>query len=95
MNDYVILRKSAWRDSAELERAAGRSSRVANEEMADQVRWLRTYVFQEDDGRLGSVCIYQAVNPEAVAEHARRADLACTAMFPLVRTVVIADDTAR
>jgi hypothetical protein len=95
MQNYVIFRKNAWRDSADLERAASRSSRVGNEEMADQVRWIRTYVYQEDDGTLGSVCIYQAVNPEAVAEHARRAAMVCTAVFPIARTVVVADDPAR
>jgi uncharacterized protein DUF4242 len=95
MNDYVIFRKNAWRDSADLERAASRSSRVGNEEMSDRVRWIRSYVYQEDDGTLGSVCVYQAVNPEAVEEHARRAALACTAVLPLVRTVVVADDPAR
>ncbi len=94
MNNYVIFRKNAWRDGADLERAASRSSRVGNEEMADQVRWIRSYVYEEEDGTLGSVCIYQAVDREAVAEHARRAAMACNAVFPIARTVVISDDPA-
>jgi hypothetical protein len=92
MNNYAIIRKKAWRDAADLERAASRSSRVGSEEMPDRVRWIRSYICEEEDGSLGSVCIYQAVDRDAVFEHARRADMACDAVLPIARTVVISDD---
>ena len=92
MNNYVIVRRNAWETAEELERAAGRSSRVGNEEMPDRVRWIRTYVCQEPGGSLGSVCIYQGVDRDAVVEHARRSGLPCDEVFPLVQTVVINDD---
>jgi len=92
MKDYVILRRNAWRTPEDLERGASRSSRVVEEEMPDRVRWIRTYVFREPDGGLGSVCIYQATDDAAVVEHAERARLALTEVWPLDRTVVIRPD---
>lgn len=92
MELFVIRRRSAWASAEELERAAGRSSRVGTEEMSDQVRWIRSYVVQEEDGRLGTVCIYEARDPEAIREHARRADLQADEIVPVVRTVVVNED---
>ena len=34
--------------------------------MADDVRWIRSYVLDERDGSVGTVCIYQATSPEAI-----------------------------
>ena len=95
MNNYAVFRRHAWRDSAELERAASRSIRIGQEEMADRVRWLRSYVCEEEDGTLGSVCIFQAVDPDAIIEHARRARLTCDAVLPISRTVIVTDDPTR
>lgn len=92
MELFMIRRKSAWASAEELERAAGRSARVGAEEMPDDVRWVRTYVVAEPDGRLGSVCIYQATSADAIREHALRADLQADEVLPVVRTVVICDD---
>lgn len=94
MKKYAVIRKKAWRDAAALERAASRSSRVGNEEMPDRVRWLRSYICEEEDGSLGSVCIYEAADRDAVFEHARRADMACDNVIPIARTVIINDEPA-
>jgi hypothetical protein len=64
MNTYVILRRGAWASSAELGEAAERSTAVG-EQMPDDVRWIRSYVLGEPDGRVGTVCIYQATTPPA------------------------------
>lgn len=92
MDTYVILRRSAWSDGAELEQAAGRSKTVGDEEMSDDIRWIRSYVLSEPDGRVGTVCIYQASSPEAIREHASRADLAADEIIPVADTVVIRPD---
>jgi hypothetical protein len=76
MQLYAILRRSGWRTPADLEEAAGRSAKVADEEMPDDIRWIRSYVLEEDGGSVGTVCIYQASSPEAIRDHAGRADLA-------------------
>ena len=49
-------------------------SRVGNEEMVDDVRWIRSYVLAEGAGSLGTVCIYQATEPrgDPRARDARR-----------------------
>lgn len=70
MKLFVIRRRNAWKNAQELEATAAVSARVGNEEMADKVRWIRSYVVHEDDGSLGTVCIYQAINERAIREHA-------------------------
>ena len=59
MKSYVILRRSGWRSAEDLGEAAARSKRVGEEEMPNDVRWIRSYVMNEGDA-LGTVCIYQA-----------------------------------
>jgi Nickel responsive protein SCO4226-like len=92
MNTFVIRRRSNWKDAQELEAAAARSTQVGNAEMPDQVRWIRSYVVQEEDGRLGTVCIYQATGPDAIREHARRAGMQADEIFPVANTVIVRAD---
>ena len=92
METYVILRRSAWADAPELEAAAAESTRVGNEEMPNDVKRIRTYVVQEEDGRLGSACIYQATSAAAAREHAARAKLRADEVIKVVNTVVVRDD---
>jgi hypothetical protein len=92
MNLYVIRRRSNWKDAAELEATASRSAQIGNEEMSDKVRWIRSYVVREDDGRLGTCCIYQAVSPEAIREHARRVGMRADEITPVETTVIVRDD---
>jgi hypothetical protein len=91
MDTYVILRRSAWQSPAELEVAAGRSTEVGDE-MADDVRWIRSYVLEEDGGSVGTVCIYQATSEDAIREHARRADLAADEVIKVADTVIVRPD---
>jgi thiamine biosynthesis protein ThiC len=92
MDTYVILRRGAWGSAEELGVAAERSAKVGDEEMANDVRWIRSYVLDEGDGRVGTVCVYQATSPEAIREHASRADLAADEIIPVVDTVIIRPD---
>ena len=71
MDLYVIRRPSAWANLQELEAAGAKSAKIGNEEMSDRVRWIRSYVVKEPDGRFGSVCIYEARDPESIRAHAR------------------------
>jgi thiamine biosynthesis protein ThiC len=92
METYVILRRGAWSSAQELEQAAARSSRVGDEEMSEDIRWIRSYVLSEPDGRVGTVCIYQASSPQAIREHAERAQLAADEIIPVADTVVVRAD---
>lgn len=95
MQTYVIRRRSNWKDAAELGIAAGVSARVGNEEMPDKVRWIRSYVVREADGRLGTVCIYQATGPEAIVEHARRVGMSAEDIVAVEDLVIVRDDPAK
>lgn len=92
MNTYAIRRRNAWTCVEDLEETAGRSARIGNEEMPEQVRWIRSYVVEEADGTLGTVCIYQAVSPEAIREHARRVGMPADEIVPVNRTVIVRAD---
>ena len=92
MQTYVILRRSGWRTPEELEEAAKRSKQVGEEEMSDDVRWIRTYVLAEEAGDLGTVCIYQRTSAEAVRAHAERAYLPADDVIPVADTVIVRPD---
>ena len=72
MNLYAIRRRNAWESPEELEEVGARSKEVGDTEFPDNLAWIRTYVVKDEDGTLGSVCIYQATDIETVREHAER-----------------------
>ncbi|MGD8671676.1 MAG: DUF4242 domain-containing protein [Thiogranum sp.] len=92
MQTYVIRRRNAWKDAQELEATAALSRKIGDEEMADRVRWIRSYVVQEADGTLGTVCIYQASGPQAIRDHAGRVGMPADEITPVAATVVIRED---
>ena len=92
MDTYVILRRSGWKSPTDLEAAAARSSQVGDEEMSDDIRWIRSYVLEEGGGSVGTVCVYQASSPEAIREHASRADLPVDEIIPVADTVKVRPD---
>lgn len=94
MNTYVILRRSGWSSPEQLQEAAARSKQVGDEEMSDDIRWIRSYVLEEDGGAVGTVCIYQATSPEAIRDHASRADLPADEIIAVADTVVVREDPA-
>ncbi|MEA2183576.1 MAG: hypothetical protein QOF69_2761 [Solirubrobacteraceae bacterium] len=91
MQTYVILRRNGWATAQDLEEAAARST-AEGDQMPDDIRWIRSYVTAETDGSVGTVCIYQASSPEAIREHARRADLPADEIIALADTVVVRPD---
>ena len=92
MDTYVILRRSGWRSGDELGEAAERSRQVGDEEMSDDIRWIRSYVLEEGGGSVGTVCVYQATSEEAIREHAKRADLPVDEVVRVVDTVLVRPD---
>jgi hypothetical protein len=89
---YVIIRREGWVSGGDLEAAAARSSDVGDNEMSDDIRWIRSYVISESSGNLGTVCIYEASSPEKIQEHADRADLPVTEIIPIADTVIVRPD---
>jgi hypothetical protein len=92
MQLYGILRRDGWRSGADLEAAAARSTQVGDEEMSSDIRWIRSYVLDEGDGAVGTFCVYEASSPEAIREHASRADLPVDEVIPILDTVVVRPD---
>ncbi len=91
MDLYIIRRHGPWLNQAELEKATDASQRVG-EEMKDRLRWIRSYAVTEADGRVGSLCIYEASDPDAIREHGQRIG-APSEDFQMVRgTAVKRDD---
>jgi Protein of unknown function (DUF4242) len=92
MDLYAILRRNGWSSAAELEEAAARSTKVGNEDMPDEVRWIRSYVLEEGGGSVGTVCIYEATSPEALSKHAELADLPADEIIRIADTVIVRPD---
>jgi uncharacterized protein DUF4242 len=92
MDLYAIRRKSGWKTGPELEEAAAKSRQIGDDEMSDQIRWIRSYVIQEDDGSLGTVCIYQASSPEAIRDHAGRVGMPADEVMAVADTVLVRPD---
>lgn len=91
MKTYVILRRHGWRTGAELEAAAARST-AEGDRMSDDVRWIRSYVLDETDGSVGTVCVYQATSPEAIRRHASAAALPVDEIVEVADTVIVRPD---
>jgi hypothetical protein len=91
MDTYVILRRSGWRSPEDLEAAAARST-AEGDKTPDDIRWIRSYVMAEEDGNLGTVCIYQASSPEAIRNHAGLADLPVDEIIKVADTVIVRED---
>lgn len=92
MELYVIRRPSAWANLSELEAAGAKSARIGNEQMSDRVRWIRSYVVHEADGRIGTFCIYEASDGESIREHARRVGMPGEEFYKVATTVVVRGD---
>jgi hypothetical protein len=91
METFVIPSRGGWRTAEDLQEAAARSI-AEGDEMPDDIRWIRSYVLAEQDGSVGTVCIYQASSPEAIREHAGRAELPVDEIVAVADTVVVRPD---
>jgi hypothetical protein len=92
MDLYVILRRGGWQTAEDLQEAAVRSKKVGDEDMPDDIRWIRSYVLDEGGGRVGTVCIYQATSPEAIRKHAAEAGLPVDEIILVKDTVLVRPD---
>ena len=91
MNLYAIRRRDFWGSAEELEKTAARSAEVGDE-MSDDIRWIRSYVVQEESGKLGTVCIYQGSSIEKVREQAERTGMPADEVTLIADTVIVNPD---
>ena len=92
MQRYAILRRRGWKTGAELEEAAKRSTEVADKDFPNDISWIRSYVISEEDGGLGTVCIYQATDPDCVRRHAAAVGMPADEVLPVADTVIVRPD---
>ena len=92
MNLYAIRRRSGWAHQQELEATAAKSARIGEEDMADEVRWIRSYLVEELDGRLGTVCIYEAIGSESIVKHSQCVGMPADEILPVFNTVIVRPD---
>jgi hypothetical protein len=92
MKTYAIRRKHAWQSPEEAQQVAERSGQLADSEFPADIRWIRSYVLAEDDGSLGSLCIYQATSPEAIRDHAHRVGMPADDIVEVADLLVIRPD---
>ena len=91
MQLYAIRRRDGWKNGEELQAAAAKST-AEGEKMPDDIRWIRSYVVTEDDGGLGTICIYEASSPEKIREHASRVGMPADEISVVADTVVVRPD---
>ena len=93
MDLYGIVRRNGWATAADLEAAAARSTAEGDKD-GSGVRWIRSYVLQEESGELGTFCVYEADSPAAIRAHAEAADLPVDEVVPIADTVIVRPDPA-
>ena len=92
MDLYVIRRPGARANIEELQAAGAKSARIGDTDMSDRVRWIRSYIVNEPDGRIGTVCIYQARDPDSIREHAARVGMPAENIVTVADTVIVRAD---
>jgi thiamine biosynthesis protein ThiC len=92
LKTYVIRRRDGWRTPEELQEAGAMSARIGDDEMSDDIRWIRTYAVHESDGGIGTVCVYQASSPEKIREHASRVGMPADEIVEVADTVIVRPD---
>ena len=91
MQLYAIRRRNGWQDGDDL-MAAAECSTAEGEKMPEDVRWIRSYVLAEEDGTLGTICIYEASSPEKIREHAVRVGMPADEISVVADTDVVRPD---
>lgn len=91
MKLYAIRRRDYWGSPEQLQATAAKSAQVG-EEMAADVRWIRSYVVQEESGKLGTICIYEGTSPEKVREQAERSGMPADEVSLVADTVIVRPD---
>jgi hypothetical protein len=93
MDLYGVFRRNGWATAADLEEAAARSTAEGDKD-GSGVRHIRSYILGEEGGELGTICVFEAENAEALLAHASAADLPVDEVVRIVSTVIARPDPA-
>ena len=87
---YLVPRTRAWLSAEEM--AAAADCVPAVNDTIDGLRWIRSYIVEEEDGTFSGYCVYEADGPETLRRHADALMLPTDAIKPVVATLVVAPD---
>jgi uncharacterized protein DUF4242 len=87
---YLVPRTRAWLSAEEV--AAAADCVPAVNDTIDGLRWIRSYIVEEEDGTFSGYCVYEAESPDALLRHADALMLPTDAIKPVVATMVVAPD---
>jgi hypothetical protein len=86
---YVVSRPRAWLSEEELA-ATLECAPAILEQFAEHIRWIRSDVFQEDDGSFSGQCVYEATSPEWIERLSEAAMLPVASIKELAVTYAAA-----
>jgi Protein of unknown function (DUF4242) len=92
MKLYTIRRRQAWGSPEEVQEVAKRAKEVADSDFQGEVRWIRSYVLADEDGTLGSLCVYEAVDADAIRRHSQRVGMPADEINEALETVLVRPD---
>ena len=92
LKTYIIRRREGWKTPEELQEAGAKSADIGDNEMSEDIRWIRSYVVKEEDGAIGTVCVYQASSVEKIREHAARVGMPADEISEVMDTVHVRPD---
>ena len=76
MQSYLVERHFGNVTPEQLQAGGSTSKRVAAEEFADSIVWVRSHATQASDG-LVTFCHYEATDEDTIRAHAEKAGLPC------------------
>ena len=91
VNLYIVPRTRAWRSEEELAAAVDCLPSVTAV-VSDDIRWIRSYIVQEDDGTFSAFCLYEASSEEALLRHGESMRLPTDGIKRVASTIVNAPD---
>ena len=91
MKQYIILRRNGFTSLADLEEK-GKVSAEVGDTPGSGVRWIRSYVLDEESGDVGTACVYEGESVEAIRKHAADAGLPCDEVIATHGVVVVRPD---
>jgi hypothetical protein len=83
---YVVPRTRAWLTEEELAADMDCLPAIVAAAVPD-VRWIRSYIVQEEDGALSAFCVYEASGPEALVRLGEATRLPTDAIKPVLQAL--------
>lgn len=90
MDLFCLIRRNDW-TAAELEAGAARAD-AENAKRSEQLRHIRSYVLDEGDGRVGTMCLYEAVDEQVLRDQSAAADIPQPEIVRVTTTNVVRPD---